>query len=452
MTSRRKDGADSRYVRWLYSQLPGLVTDGALSEESAERLRSYYGTVDKNRSRRLAMTVCSILGALLIGLGIILLLAHNWEGIARPVRVVLALVPLIVAQVLVGWTILRRKGSAPWSEGTATFLTLAVAASISLVGQTYHLPGDPTSFLLSWMLLSVPLVYLLRATVPALIYLVGITVWAGQAESEGVQPMFFWPLAAVVVPHFWQRVKESPYGNRTEALSWVVSICLPIAVGFTLSDVLWDGPSPALPIVVYSSLFTVFYRVGSAGLRFGRQPVRWQRSFQITGVAGIMVFAFMFSFRDLWRAGGGHLGPSWEQLWEPALIPHCVLTAAIPLCALWLLITCARRGETAKLLLGATPVLAVVGCSVIGFGGSTLFPTILFNAYILALGIVTVLGGTRAGSIGRVNAGMLVLIALLVARFFDSEMGFVARGIAFIVLGIGFLSTNVVLIRRRGEG
>jgi hypothetical protein len=45
---------------------------------------------------------------------------------------------------------------------------------------------------------------------------------------------------------------------------------------------------------------------------------------------------------------------------------------------------------------------------------------------------------------------MLMLAGLIVTRFFDSDLGFVVRGLAFIGVGIGFLATNVVLIRRKG--
>jgi hypothetical protein len=43
---------------------------------------------------------------------------------------------------------------------------------------------------------------------------------------------------------------------------------------------------------------------------------------------------------------------------------------------------------------------------------------------------------------------MLVIAALVVVRFFDAEIGFVAKGLAFIAVGIGFLVANLVMARR----
>jgi hypothetical protein len=45
---------------------------------------------------------------------------------------------------------------------------------------------------------------------------------------------------------------------------------------------------------------------------------------------------------------------------------------------------------------------------------------------------------------------MLLLSAAIVIRFFDADIGFVARGVAFIALGLGFLAVNLLLLRRKG--
>jgi hypothetical protein len=41
-----------------------------------------------------------------------------------------------------------------------------------------------------------------------------------------------------------------------------------------------------------------------------------------------------------------------------------------------------------------------------------------------------------------------VLSALIIVRFFDSQLDFIVRGIAFVTIGIGFLITNLLLIKR----
>jgi hypothetical protein len=57
--------------------------------------------------------------------------------------------------------------------------------------------------------------------------------------------------------------------------------------------------------------------------------------------------------------------------------------------------------------------------------------------------------GLRANSTARTNFGLLIIAALGIARFFDSDLSFVTRAIGFIVIGVGFLLTNLLLFKKR---
>lgn len=131
---------NKKALRWLYQELPELVGGGVISADAARKIREHYGEVEKGGGRRIALTVCGILGAVLIGAGIILILAHNWDDLSRPVRTMLSLAPLIVSQIIGLWILWTGRESAAWREGTAAFLTLLIGSSIALVGQTYHIP------------------------------------------------------------------------------------------------------------------------------------------------------------------------------------------------------------------------------------------------------------------------------------------------------------------------
>jgi hypothetical protein len=67
------------------------------------------------------------------------------------------------------------------------------------------------------------------------------------------------------------------------------------------------------------------------------------------------------------------------------------------------------------------------------------------------VGITGLAEGWRSGRLVRANAGLLALAGLAVARFFDADVSFLVRGLAFIVVGVGFLLTNLLLIRRGRE-
>ena len=106
-------------IQWLYGEIPTLLSEGVLSTETATRLQQYYGTVQVRSRRALLLLVGSIFGAILLGLGVILLFAHNWQALSRPVRTVLAFLPLLAGQLLTGWAMQYRAASAAWRKGAA---------------------------------------------------------------------------------------------------------------------------------------------------------------------------------------------------------------------------------------------------------------------------------------------------------------------------------------------
>ncbi|TRZ50701.1 MAG: hypothetical protein D4S01_06140, partial [Dehalococcoidia bacterium] len=126
------------------------------------------------------------------------------------------------------------------------------------------------------------------------------------------------------------------------------------------------------------------------------------------------------------------------------------ITAALVIAAVTFFVIAIRKKNKEVLLFAIMPILAILGYSFSGLGTAVLFPTSLFNIYLLVLSINKIVTGIKINKIGVVNIGMVMLAALIFARFFDSHMSFVVRGIIFIALGIGCLGTNVVLIRRKG--
>jgi len=90
---------DADHVLWLRRELPELVGQGVIQSEVAERIRQHYGETEMagRTTKRWAIVLFSILGAALIGGGIILLLAHNWEELSRPMRAAISVAPLAIA-------------------------------------------------------------------------------------------------------------------------------------------------------------------------------------------------------------------------------------------------------------------------------------------------------------------------------------------------------------------
>ena len=436
---------DHKHIVWLNEQLPGLVSDGTLTSEAAQRLRQRYGEAEGGRGLQ-AATLFGVLGAVLVGGGIILLIAHNWDDFSRATRAALSFAPLVLAQMLAGFVLWRRADSVAWREGAGAFLTLAIGASIALVAQTYNISGDLGDFLLTWTLLALPVAYLMRATLPALLYLLGITAWAASQWTSNAAALGYWGLLALILPWWRLEAKDNPYRPRPLIFAWVFALVLPFGVAASLRDALdvqrtWMLLSGAVAGAVYL-----------AGRRFWGEGIsRMQKPLQTLGALALVMLALVFSFDETWRAqmsdwrGGA-------DAFKDAVLSHRFAFAIV---ALWLLLWLAlwidsfRCRDWARTFFAALPLFAAVGLAVTRFG-QPFAAMLLLNAYLFALGVGTLVAGLTAQSLGMVNGGMLILAALIITRFFDADLGFLARGVAFIALGAGFLAVNVVMMRRGG--
>ncbi len=100
------------------------------------------------------------------------------------------------------------------------------------------------------------------------------------------------------------------------------------------------------------------------------------------------------------------------------------------------------------LLFTAVPLLAIVAYLTKEI--SAVLPVLIFNAYLFILSISRIIFGVRDNNLSIINTGMLILAILIIARFFDSDINFIIKGLVFIIVGIGFLVTNIMLTRRMG--
>jgi uncharacterized membrane protein len=391
--------------------------------------------------------IFGILGAALIGAGAILLVAHNWDDLGRDVRTALAFVPLVMAIALGGWVLARRRASAPWCEGAATYWVLTIGATISLVAQIYQIHGDTARFFLTWILLGLPIVYLLQSSMAANLYFIGATTWAGcvmNVYAHGTS-LWYWGLLALGLP-FLLRLWRRDRGAWQAALTgWVLAICLCIGTAFSL-----EGMMNGAWIAAYTGLLALMYLAGAR--RSGDAPTAWQRPWQSVGALGLGVVALLLTYSWPWKEIEYN---QWRQAWTSgsALVIGNTLAALLPIAAICVAARKARKarwGELDLLMVGLAPICGVIGYACAATRSLQALPQALFNAYLFALGLGALVAGIRGNKLGHVNAGLLALSALLIARFFDSGLSFLARGVAFMLVGAGFLATNVVMLRRKG--
>jgi uncharacterized membrane protein len=429
-----------RFVEWLYSELVGLEGRGVLDAAVAARIREHYGVLPARNRTRTAMVIFSIIGSLCMGIGIILLLAHNWTHLSRSLRAVLAMAPLVVAQLIALHGQWRGQRSDAFREGIGTFLTLTIASSIALIGQTYHIPGNLGSFLLIWAVLTLPVVYLLNAALPLVIYLSCVTCWAGYAQDQTGSALLYWPLLFAAVPYLGRQLLRDPASPRSVGLGWLFCLALPLGMGMAM-----EYAVPGLWLIIYVSLAAIYFLVGGVvapRTTLGRNPLR------VVGSIALTVLVLLLCYEGVWdEIGWHHTHYGWRYKPAAAWVDY-VLTALLPIVPIALGVTALRRRDAGVAAVALVVPLTILGYGIVTFADASLPGALLFNCYAVALALVWVGRGIGALSMGQMNGGLVLLGGWIICRFFDVEMEFLGRGIMFIVLGGCFLGANLWLGHR----
>lgn len=432
----------AKHRQWLIKELPILESEGVVAPETARGIASYYS--EKTQSgMHWAIAAFAMLGSLLMGAGIILLFAHNWDGLGRPTRAVLSFCPLAIGSALSVVALVKRGGVA-LRESAGLFHSLAVGASIALIGQTYHLPSDTPAFLLTWALLIMPLVFLLRSTGALLIYLGLVCGWSGAAQETYGQAAGFWLLIVPPVVRTTRLIRTERHAPGT-----VLSLCgILFALCISLGMVL-ERTVPGLWIVAYSALLS---GAGLLGMHLYRESDGWGNPLKAFGLVGMAVLTYIFTWPEMWDEVGWSYqrvgqGFQWWGAWFD-------VTVTLVLLAGWLVaaLKAFRRDSLETIVLSVFPILGVV-CFVAEsiMSNADTLNALVFNGFMLFLGVLYIVLGCRNTKLRQLNGGMAVLSVLLVTRFFDSGFGFLARGIVFIVLGGCFLTANLVMARRKKQ-
>ena len=435
--------ANHRFVQQLYRELPTWVEQGLVSPDVPGRIQAYYGPLTSSGRTHLLITLFGILGGLLVGGGLILVIAHNWDTLPRMARTVLSFLPLVAAQVLAAWVLWKRNDRVAWREGGAGFLVLSIGAAMALVSQTYHISGTFDSFILTWTVLALPVVYVLRSGTAGLLYMSGMTAWMLHHLFTVTDAGWGSLLFLGILPYVGWVTRRQPYPGQASWLVGSVGLSAPIVLGVLLTDfnieTLWG--------MAYCLLFAVFFGVGRRV--FADAPSSWQNPLLLIGGAGTLSLWLAFSYRWAWDTLELLSHPqSLSSFWGYTAIDIVGAGVCAALVIVWWMY-CGVERRYLDGVWGSLPMMIVCGYVLGRLFGSLGPAIVLMNGYGLILGLSTLVAGVRGDRLSLINLGMLVLSGGLILRFFDSDLSRLFLGFVFMVLGGGFLGTNWVILQRR---
>jgi uncharacterized membrane protein len=166
------------------AQAQGLVDSGV-----AEKLAALAAERERERGWLSLGGVLGRLGAAVTILGIILLIAANWDEIGAGVKIVgfcLLLAGAHGAGLWIQWT---RRPYPRFAEALHFLGAGLFVAGLALVAQIYHLPADPARGVLLWLVAVTPLAVLLRSPAISGLAILAAWLWLHFEGADSTSPL-----------------------------------------------------------------------------------------------------------------------------------------------------------------------------------------------------------------------------------------------------------------------
>jgi uncharacterized membrane protein len=391
----------------LLAEIREWQEKGVIGPGVARKILAHLGEAPPEQPERLSRLtgIVSMLGGILIGLGIILWVASNWQGIDRLAKVALILAALVVALGAAYVTSFVR--SAPRAAAVLHVIAaLVYGAAIFLVGQAYHVvAGTPVLF----------------------------TLWGAGTLAMG----FALP-------------------SRGPALVGILA--LGAALQTAAGEVTDSAPMVLLTLVVFGVLL-----VGSGEVIGVLRRVRGLAgTFIVTGLIGVFVTMLPLTFSFPWEAFGlfAPRGVSDTAVWG-------LLALGVAAAGSFGYVVFRRRRSRGHVLeaTGGIVISAVavgillmtdpsapvqhLGYEAVPFSASSGNFSVLFNVIYGAAVLWAIGVGLATDRDAFVNIGLVFFGLLVVARYIDLSSRLFDRAVVFVGAGAVLLITALLLDRLR---
>ncbi len=400
------EGDERDFARRLRREVAQWQAEGLISEEQAAAILARYelpapGAAGGSAIGNRTVSVIAIMGAALIGLGIIAFIAANWSDIPKLAKLAMMVVGTPAIYVI-GWFVGYRFDYPRIGIAIILLGAIAFGASIHLVAQTYHVPVNHPNLMPAWFLGVIPLAYIIRSQSVLGLSLIILLVATAFRAQEWVPDVF------------------------NDEMAWL---------------------APA-----YLVLGALLFAAGRLQSRFD-----YTRSFaRIFDIVGLLVAAapvYLLGYHTIWEE------LSWDDYLRLDVLSveyWAVVGIAVVLAAAALGFTRWRdRKRRSPLFIWEASALAalvaVAAAMWVGlrFGGEWLWW--VFNLVMLAGVLAMIAAGYRWNRAYLINLAVIIFAITLFTRYFEFGFDLLGQSVAFIVAGVILLAGGfgLELLRRR---
>lgn len=442
--------------RWLEAEIAAWEAEGLISGEQARALLARYrARRDAGQHGRLVGTL-AVLGAVLVGVGVILFFAANWERIPKFVRVA-AILAAMTASYAGGFELSAGRRYPRAGRALILLGALLFGAGIWLIAQIFHLEAHYPNGLLYWAGGALLTALAARSTPAAILGAVLLGAWTLFEQADFGRPNLAYPALAALVALPIAHRQRSPVAAAFSLAGmpiWAAANLLRWSPGDEETGMLLAGVTALCFGCAYLALALWRGAATASALTGPRGAVPWPLAGATFALAG--AYLLTFGWRET-RWMGNVTADLWP--WLRASAPALLLLGTVAAIAVTGLAVAHVRfwrarsaGEahdaTAPWLAGAVALLLLSAAALL-FPGADAYRPIAFNLILFLAVIGTVAAGYRSRAAGWINLGLLVFAVDVVTRYFDLFWSLLDRSAFFIGAGLLLLVAGGLLERGR---
>lgn len=407
----------------IKNDIKELTENQIIDQDTADRISSYYQSKKKSVN---ITAIISTVAAILVGTGVISIIAYNWDVLPKFLRVIIGLLPWIASSFGCYYTIKHKANQKGWTEAMAILQTAAFASSFAIINQVFQVQLKEETFGAILLLVSLPFVFLLRSAALSL-----LLIAIGCMSSLEPQPDTLNRLTTYIVLladiaflyNFYYRKSEGFLCSlRVVALPifWVCFFGIILARDLGLN--LWNDLTPCLFAIFASVAYALYDWIHSC------------ERIKSRGTILKFIFYLIFFPTILYFS---HEGVNAYYTATDFAIPFI---ASIPVFV----------HATCKLIKGEMPQwqswIGVAFAAIAIICGEYNYITSIFTLSIIAYAIYS---SCQDYDLFKLNVGILSLFAWAFIILSDFNLAFYVYGFILILLGVALIVMNKYIMDKK---
>jgi uncharacterized membrane protein len=427
-----------KHIKWLLNEIDLWVGEGIIETNQATALKCRYPAPAEGTAW--GRIIFFSIGAILFGLGVILIFAYNWERMHKYVKLAVIFAALIAAHGTGFW--LKRPQSQYQAAGEGLHLlgTMLFGAGIWLIAQVYHIEEHyPTAFLI-WGLGALIMAWSMPSIAHGILATILFVLWNCFEAFDFKNPHLISPVLILggIMPLAWLR--------RSRVLATIGLIGFLVTLFISVSMLEGDL---AVHVVFFSACLLI------AASLVVQQRKLFPEISPVFSFIGFFIYLGILFLLSFFHRGKGTWSVQFDQVLQ-SLFFFSFALAAIGMWAWAIWPVSATKGQPHKApsaeYYGVMATLIIMILNTLG-----LIPLrgwlgmAVFNILFLYQCLMMIVSGCKTLNLKTTVIGCVLFAVIAMARYADLFTSLLTRSLVFFIAGAALFSVGIYYSRTKKQ-